>query len=157
MDSGADNWEQRPYLPIYDDANWFADGKRATLPEDFTPQHFSSIKPWNLSRRTEDGRPFFAYILSRPCIYRSAGAQGIYGALSRSLRRWLGRPPGAGWRARAAELGVIPRDVPMVRMESTADWEALDGERRRFEAKRMAVYAGMLEAMDFHLGRLARI
>ena len=35
MDSGADNWEQRPYLPIYDEANWFADGKRFELPDDF--------------------------------------------------------------------------------------------------------------------------
>lgn len=35
MDSGADNWEQRPYLAIYDEANWFADGERTTLPEDF--------------------------------------------------------------------------------------------------------------------------
>ena len=31
MDSGADNWEQRPYLPIYDQANWFADGVVAAL------------------------------------------------------------------------------------------------------------------------------
>ena len=36
MDSGADNWEQRPYLPLYDRANWFADGERFTLPEIFT-------------------------------------------------------------------------------------------------------------------------
>ncbi|MDG2077908.1 MAG: sulfatase-like hydrolase/transferase, partial [Pseudomonadales bacterium] len=31
MDSGADNWEQRPYLALYDQANWFADGERFTL------------------------------------------------------------------------------------------------------------------------------
>ena len=29
-DSGADNWEQKPYLPIYDKANWFADGRPRT-------------------------------------------------------------------------------------------------------------------------------
>ena len=26
-DTGADNWEQKTYLPIYDQANWFADGE----------------------------------------------------------------------------------------------------------------------------------
>ena len=26
-DSGADNWEQRPYIPLYDNANWYADGE----------------------------------------------------------------------------------------------------------------------------------
>ena len=25
-DSGADNWEQRPYIPLYDKARWYADG-----------------------------------------------------------------------------------------------------------------------------------
>ncbi|MEC7077411.1 MAG: sulfatase-like hydrolase/transferase, partial [Pseudomonadota bacterium] len=32
-DSGADNWQQKPYLPIYDQANWFADGQRYQLPD----------------------------------------------------------------------------------------------------------------------------
>ncbi len=40
MDSGADNWEQRPYMPLYDRANWFADGERLTLPEDFYSSRF---------------------------------------------------------------------------------------------------------------------
>ena len=39
-DSGADNWEQKPYLPIYDKANWFADGEEAELPEDFYSSRF---------------------------------------------------------------------------------------------------------------------
>ena len=154
MDSGADNWEQRPYLPIYDDANWFADGKRATLPEDFYSSAFLIDKTMEfIEADREDGRPFFAYVpfqavhipVQAPREFTER-YRGVYDGGWDALRELR--------RARAAELGVIPRDVPMVRMESTADWEALDGERRRFEAKRMAVYAGMLEAMDFHLGRL---
>jgi arylsulfatase/uncharacterized sulfatase len=34
-DTGADNWEQRTYLPIYEQANWYADGAEHTLPDDF--------------------------------------------------------------------------------------------------------------------------
>ena len=34
-DSGADNWEQRPYIPLSDKANWYADGEEYELPEDF--------------------------------------------------------------------------------------------------------------------------
>ena len=34
-DTGADNWEQRTYLPIYDEAHWYADGEKHTLPDDF--------------------------------------------------------------------------------------------------------------------------
>jgi arylsulfatase/uncharacterized sulfatase len=60
----------------------------------------------------------------------------------------------AARRVRAEGKGVVPPGVSLVRMESTADWDSLEPERQRYEAKRMAVYAGMLEAMDFHLGRL---
>ena len=42
----------------------------------------------------------------------------------------------------------------MVDMSSTDDWDELTDEQRRYNAKRMAVYAGMVEAMDFHIGRL---
>lgn len=154
MDSGADNWEQRPYLPIYDDANWFGDGKRVSLPEDFYSSEFLIDKTMEfIEADREDGRPFFAYVPFQ-AVHMPVQAPREF------TERYRGVYDG-GWdalrelrRARAAELGVIPPGVPMVRMQSTADWEALDGERRRFEAKRMAVYAGMLEAMDFHLGRL---
>ena len=49
--------------------------------------------------------------------------------------------------SRAVELGIVPEGAGTVRMSTTADWQALDEERRRYEAKRMAVYAGMVEAM----------
>jgi arylsulfatase/uncharacterized sulfatase len=39
-DSGADNWEQRPYMPLYDKANWYADGEPYQLPEDFYSSRF---------------------------------------------------------------------------------------------------------------------
>ena len=39
-DSGADNWEQRPYIPLYDNANWYADGEPYQLPEDFYSSRF---------------------------------------------------------------------------------------------------------------------
>ena len=39
-DTGADNWEQKPYLPIYTKANWFADGEEFELPEDFYSSRF---------------------------------------------------------------------------------------------------------------------
>ena len=34
-DTGADNWRQRSYLPIYAEANWFEDGEPTALPDDF--------------------------------------------------------------------------------------------------------------------------
>ncbi|MGB1685495.1 MAG: sulfatase-like hydrolase/transferase, partial [Pseudomonadales bacterium] len=63
MDSGADNWEQRPYLPIYDEANWFADGERTQLPEDFYSSKFLIDKTIEfIEGNRDDGQPFFAYV-----------------------------------------------------------------------------------------------
>ncbi|MGV0034631.1 MAG: sulfatase-like hydrolase/transferase [Candidatus Azotimanducaceae bacterium WSBS_2022_MAG_OTU7] len=56
--------------------------------------------------------------------------------------------------ARAVDIALLPETVPMVRMASTGAWDALSDERKRYESKRMAVYAGMIEAMDHHIGRL---
>ena len=39
-------------------------------------------------------------------------------------------------------------------MSTTNDWDAYTAEEQRYHAKRMAVYAGMVDAMDHHVGRL---
>ena len=63
MDSGADNWEQRPYLPIYDRANWFADGQRFELPDDFYSSRFLIDKTIEfVGSNLGDDQPFFAYV-----------------------------------------------------------------------------------------------
>jgi arylsulfatase A-like enzyme len=39
-------------------------------------------------------------------------------------------------------------------MSTTNDWDSYTQEQQRYHAKRMAVYAGMVNAMDHHTGRL---
>ena len=62
-DTGADNWEQRTYLPIYDKANWYADGAEHTLPDDFYSSKFLVDKTIEfIDSGKDDGKPFFAYV-----------------------------------------------------------------------------------------------
>ena len=154
MDSGADNWEQRPYLPLYDRANWFADGERFSLPEDFYSSEFLVDKLMAFIETDADqDAPFFAY-LPFTAVHMPVQAP----------QEFIDRYEGAyleGWdalrkqrRKRAAALGIIPDDVAMVRMATTDDWDALSSADQAYQAKRMAVYAGMVEAMDAHIGRL---
>ena len=56
--------------------------------------------------------------------------------------------------ARAKALGVVPSDSELATVPTTADWESLSGEDRKYKSKQMAVYAGMIDAMDHHIGRL---
>lgn len=164
MDSGADNWEQRPYLALYDQANWFADGERFTLPEDFYSSRFlvdkmiefidSNLQGQNLQNTSaKESKPFFAYL---PFMAVHSPVQ----APKEFIDRYMGVYD-SGWDAlrqqrkeRAEALGIMPKNMPMVRMKTTEEWDALSEDDRRYQAKRMAVYAGMIEAMDFHLGRL---
>ncbi len=154
MDSGADNWEQRPYIPLYDQANWFADGERFTLPEDFYSSRFLVDKMIEfIDSNLQDGKPFFAYL---PFMAVHSPVQAPQKYIDRYMDAY-----DSGWDVlrqqrleRAAALGIVPADTAMARMETTGDWDALNEEQKRYQAKRMAVYAGMIEAMDFHIGRL---
>ena len=153
-DSGADNWEQRPYIPLYETANWYADGEVYQLPEDFYSSRFLVDKTIEfIDSNIEDGHPFFAYLPFQAVHIPVQAPQEF-------IDRYVGVYD-SGWdelreqrRASAAELGIIPTDSAMERMPTTANWNALDDEQRRYQAKRMAVYAAMVEAMDYHLGRL---
>ena len=154
MDSGADNWEQRPYLPIYDEANWFADGKRFELPDDFYSSRFLIDKTIEfIDNNLDDGKPFFAYVPFQ-AVHIPVQAPQEY------IDRYMGVYD-EGWdqlrqtrHDRAVELGILPEAVSMNRMSTTAAWETLSPDRKRYEAKRMAVYAGMIEAMDANIARL---
>ena len=39
-------------------------------------------------------------------------------------------------------------------MPTTVSWQSLSAEQQAFEVRGMAVYAGMVDAMDHHIGRL---
>lgn len=154
MDSGADNWEQRPYIALYDQANWFADGERFTLPEDFYSSRFLVDNMIEfIDSNLQDSKPFFGYL---PFMAVHSPVQAPQKYIDRYMNLY-----DSGWDAlrqqrmeRAAALGIVPADTPMVRMATTGEWDALSDEGRRYQAKRMAVYAGMIEAMDVHIGRL---
>ena len=60
--SGADNWEQKPFIPFYDEAPWFEDGKPAVLPEDFYSSRFLVDKMVEYIDGRERKKPFFAYV-----------------------------------------------------------------------------------------------
>ena len=153
-DSGADNWEQKAYIPIYPRANWYADGERTTLPGDFYSSRFLVDKMIEfIDANAADGRPFFAYLpfqavhipVQAPAAFRDK-YQGVYDAGWTELRKQR--------LARARELGIVPPDAGMVTMSTTGDWASYSPEMQRYHARRMEVYAGMVDAMDHHLGRL---
>jgi arylsulfatase/uncharacterized sulfatase len=153
-DSGSDNWEERPYAPLYDKAAWFENGQPAHLPKDYYSSTFIVDKAMDyIATDRADGQPFFAYLGFQANHIPVQAPKAI-------IDKYRGRYD-EGWTAlrkarrdRAVELGLIPADSAMQAMASTADWKALDEHEKRYEARRMEVYAGMAETMDLEIGRL---
>lgn len=151
-DTGADNFEQRPYLPIYDQANWFEDGQRTTLPDDFYSS--KTLVDKAIEYIDEDTEaPFFAYVAFQ-AVHIPVQAPKEY------TDRYLDTYRDGWFELRkqryegAIKAGVVPAGLPLATMHTTDDWDSLSDEEKAYEAKSMAVYAGMIEAMDEHIGRL---
>jgi len=151
--SGADNWEDKSYIPYYADAPWFEDGKAASLPEDFYSSKFIVDKMISYLEGTDQTKPFLAY-LPFQAIHIPVQAPPEFTA------KYKGRFD-EGWHVlraerhkRAQELGFIRKGAPLAPMPDDArQWHDLDAETQALYAARMEVNAGMLDAMDHHIGR----
>jgi arylsulfatase A-like enzyme len=153
--SGADNWEPKPYMPYYTTAPWFEDGKPANMPPEFYSSELLVDRMIEyLDADAQKPEPFFAY-LAFQAVHIPVQAPAEY------TERYAGRFD-AGWETlrrerweRARDLGLVPADAPLAPApERLRTWASLDDDGRRIYAKSMAVYAGMIEAMDHHIGRL---
>jgi arylsulfatase A-like enzyme len=152
--SGADNWSQRSYLPQYEQADWFDGAERGTLPDDFYSSEFLVDKMLEYIDQTPPGQPFFSVI----------GFQAIHIPVQ-APREFIERYNGvydAGWEAlrqqrhqAAITRGLIPADAQLGPVpEVLRRWEDLSTRERERSIRSMQVNAGMLEAMDYHVGRL---
>ena len=152
--SGADNWEDKSYMPYYADAPWYEDGKAARLPDDFYSSEFIVDRMMTYLGEGDAAAPFFAYLafqavhipVQAPPEF-TANYAGVYdsGWDATRIARW----------ERAKGLGFVPQTAALAPMpDSLRAWDSLAPEDQRLYAARMQVHAGMLEAMDFHIGRL---
>ncbi len=154
-DTGSDNWvPTQRYLPHSAKVDWFEDGKPAEMPAEFySSEYFVDRTLAYLRADPRKDKPFFAYL----------GFQANHVPVQ-APRSFIDKYKGsyaAGWTAlrtarqrKAADLGLVPRDAGMVTMATTDDWKALTPKERVHMEREMEVYAGMAEAMDFHVGRL---
>ena len=152
-DTGSDNWEQKPYLPIYGSANWFEDGERIRLPEDYYSSSYIVDKTIQYLDEGPQGNPFFAFVsfmavhipVQAPAEYRDRYKQMYFD----------------GWEALAeerskglAKMNILEGEFPVNLAPTAVSWVDLNASDRNYFTKAMQVYAGMVESMDFEVGRL---
>jgi arylsulfatase A-like enzyme len=154
-DSGSDNWEAaKRYLDLTEKVHWYEEGQEATMPATYySSQYFIDRTIGYLKADAASHKPFFAYVAFQ--------ANHIPVQAPREfIDKYKGRYD-AGWdvlrverRDRAAALGLVPKDAPLVQMNTTTQWAALSAADKAYQARRMEVYAAMAETMDHHVGRL---
>lgn len=152
--SGADNFEDKPNLLLYEHADWTEDGKPAKLPKRFYSSTLIVDRMISyIDAGQASGKPFLASVnfLANHIPLQASDAD-----IAANAHRY-----DAGWSALresrrdgAIAKGVMPADVRMVRMKSTRDWKTLTAEQREQRSRAMSVYAAMATAMDREVGRL---
>ena len=156
--SGGDNWTQQSYVPHYDKTLWLENGKEIAVPEGFYSSKFIVDKAIqqlenNQKNHQEQRKPFFSFV-SFQAVHIPVQAPKEF------TEKYIGSYRD-GWHAlrknrqnAVKDLGLIPANASMKRMAATDDWDDLSEEEKRYSDKRMSVYAGMVDAMDHHIGRL---
>ena len=154
LEGGADNWENKSYSPGYKSVHFFDGRKELQLPPDFYSSAFYADRMISdIDQGAADGKPFFGY-LAFQAVHQPHQAPANFTA--RYISTYA-----AGWSEislfryeRQVELGIMPAALTMTRPAEVDDWNTLSPDEKRMDAKRMAVYAGMLEYMDMSIGRV---
>ncbi|WP_082448432.1 MULTISPECIES: arylsulfatase [unclassified Sphingomonas] len=151
---GADQnaaWQKAGLDPSYRD-----DGKLAALPAGrYSTDYFADrlIGYLDQAKRAGDDRPFFAYLpFSAPHWPLQAPAD--------TIAKYKGRYD-AGYEAlrdarlaRQKHLGLVPADAVAHATAQVRPWTSLSAEERAIEARKMEVYAAMVDRLDENVGRV---
>ncbi|UJJ31656.1 arylsulfatase [Halopseudomonas maritima] len=163
MESGADNWEAKHYLPG-GSATWIEDGAPVTLPEGFYSSFTYADKLISyIDSGRAQGKPFFGY-LAFQAVHAPHQVPEEYIRGYETLYE-------AGWdRIRADRYqrqlasGLLPDsgDNPVTNDWGTfyqrthIEWDSLGDDEKAYRTRQMAVFAGMAEAMDQSVGKVIR-
>lgn len=163
MESGADNWEAKHYLPG-GSATWLEDGAPVTLPEGFYSSFTYADKLISyIDSGRALGKPFFGYLAFQavhaphqvPEEY-IRGYEALYEAGWDQIRtdryqRQLasGLLPDSGENPVSDDWGTFYQRTHI-------DWDSLGDDEKAYRTRQMAVFAGMAEAMDQSVGKVIR-
>ena len=136
-----------------DPAIYREDGKRVRLPPEFYSSRFYSERLIEyLENRPDDGRPFFAYLAF-------TAPHGPLQAPTESIAKYAGRYDTgydtlqASRFARLQDLGLLTDGMQAVpRVPGEPAWEALSAQDKQIAARKMEIYAAMVDDLDHYLG-----
>ena len=158
MQGGGDNYSSTSAGKVEGDSLTFtADGKIADRPKGIHSNKLYTDKLIEfLKADQKSGKPFFAYLSLQT-------AHWPHQAPKEYVEKYRTRYT-AGWDVirrqrieKLRQLGIVSQDHPVSpRFPGVPAWDSVPTKEKEVQANRMAAYAGMIEHMDFHIGRLLR-
>ena len=151
--TGADNYEAKVYAPFNMEAVWWEDGQRAQLPANFfSTRHYVDKMLQFVDEGKASGKPFFA-ALALQAVHSPLQAPDA--DINKYRQQYA-----AGWERirtqryqRQVDMGLVPPGLKLPASTMTRSWDSLSQADQQLYAKKMAVFAGMLDNADQHIGR----
>jgi arylsulfatase len=158
LQGGASHWSDMAGLqtPSQEVAKYSMNGKELhKLPEDFySSRSYADFLINAIRDNRGDGKPFLAYFaptaahdpvhVPEPWLSKYRG-QYDDGYRALKTRRIAG----------AKQVGLIPESAPAPALHpKTKPWDSLSSQEKALESRTMEAYAGMIENMDYHIGRV---
>lgn len=154
VQGGASHFDDgRAIIGVDPNAIYLEDGKQVEAPEGFFSSNFYADKVIEYIDAAED-KPFFSFLaftaphwpLHAPESYINK-YEGRYGEGYEAIRQQrLGR---------MKEMGLVGHELAAnLPFNELPTWDELTDEQRKIEARKMEVYAAMVDNMDHNIGRL---
>ncbi|GGZ79181.1 arylsulfatase [Paraglaciecola chathamensis] len=155
LEGGAGHFNALPGLPFRREAKFRENGKRSKLPKNFYSSDFYVDKMIDyVDEDRSANRPFLAYLaMTAPHWPLQAKSETI----EKYAQQYV-----AGFEKLAqrrsetlVEKGIVKQaNVPkQYEKDEVRQWSSLSETEKQYEAKRMAVYAAMIDDMDSAIGR----
>jgi arylsulfatase A-like enzyme len=154
LQGGAGHLSQMPLIGP-NPAIYYSEDKRLSLPKDFySTKNYSEKMTEYLENRPDDGKPFFAYLTY-------TAPHWPLQAPKESIAKYKGRYDD-GYDVlqisrfeRSKVLGLLDSTFhPTDRVPSEKAWNNLSNEEKAVEAKKMEIYAAMVDDLDKYLGNV---
>lgn len=136
-------------------ARYRENGKEATLPKiDYTTNFYTDKIIDYIARNRADGKPFFAYAAYTAPHFPLQAPDAVIEKYKDTYKAGYDVIRNERFK-RMQAAGLIPADMKLPAPSAVwPKWTDLTQQQRDIEARRMAVYAAMVDVLDQNIGRL---
>jgi arylsulfatase len=160
LNGGASHWnDMSGLMEVETPAQYTRDGKRLDeLPKDhFSSRSFTDFLIDAIRENRGAGRPFLAYLAFQaphdPMQVPEPWLSKYRGRYDDGYEALKGQRAAAARQLKlVSEKAEVPGAHPMQRA-----WSSLSAEEKAIEGRGMEVYAGMVDNMDYHFGRVVKL